>query len=293
MGDALPPPPPPGAPSPEPPPPQVATPTVATPDTPSTPFPPPPPAALTHPPGYVPYAAGPTPTGQVSRIGGLTKWVMGLVAVAGLASVLSAVLLAPVLGKASDLLRGDISESEFEDAFVTVQLVQGLQSVIGIAAGVVTIVWMYRISSNLRAHSRRTTFAPILTVFAWILPPIVYVLPFLVLRELWKASDPEATHGTEEWRNSRLDPLLWVWFFAYGLIPAVITAIVTIDTVESLVGTGFTGAADPLVAAESLDATGAFTLASGGLAAIAAVTWILFAKRLSTRHMALTGEERS
>jgi len=288
MGDALPPPPPPGgAPTgsaPEP---------IAASGTPSTPFPPPPPATLTHPPGYVAYATAPTPTAQVSRIGGLTRWMTGLVAAAGLISVLSIILLFPVIGKASDFIRGDISQSEFEDSYATAQLVQGLQSVIGIAAGVVTIMWMYRIASNLRAHSRNTTFAPLLSIFSWLLPPFLHVLPFLVLRELWKASDPDATHGTDEWRRSKVDPLLWVWFVVYGVVPAVITAIVTIDTVDSLIGTGVAGASDPAVAAETLDSTGTLTLVSGGLTGFAAIIWILFASRLAARHMTLTGETRN
>lgn len=214
----------------------------------------------------------------------------GLVAAAGLASVISAVLLFPVLDTASDFVSGDISRSEFEDSYVTVQLVQGVQSAIGIAAAVVTVVWMYRIASNLRAHGRQTTFAPVLSIFSWILPPFLHVLPLLVLREMWKASDPEATHGTEEWRNSRVDPILWVWFVVYGLVPAVITALITVDTVDSLLDSGLSGAGDPLVAAETIDSTGTLTLVASGLAGVAALAWILFVGRLAARHMALTGE---
>jgi len=266
---------------------------MAAPGSPSTPLPPPPPTTLTHPPGYVAYATAPTPTAQVARIGGLTRWVVGLVAAAGLASVLSAVLLIPVLDTAADFVRGDISESDFEDSYVTVQLIQGVQSVIGIAAGVVTIVWMYRIASNLRAHSRNTTFAPILSVFSWILPPFLHVLPFLILRELWKASDPDTAHGTDEWKRSGVNPLLSIWFVVYGLVPAVLTAIVTLATAESLLDNGLAGAGDPLVAAETLDSTGTLTLVSGGLAGVAAVVWILFVMRLGERHMTLTGETRN
>jgi hypothetical protein len=272
-GDILPPPPPP-----------VGPPVVG------TPMPPPPPPTLTAPAGYVAYQNGPAPAATVSRVGGLAKWVMGLVGVAGIAGVLSAVLIAPMIDTASDFIRGDISEDEFEDAYVGVQLVQGLQSIVGLAAGVMTIIWMYRISKNVRAYGRATTFAPVFSIFGWILPPFLYVLPLLILRELWKASDPETPAGSEGWKASKENPLLYVWFLVYGVIPAVITLIVTVNTVSSLFSNGIAGAGDPVTVAETLESTGTYTIASGGIALVAAIVWIVCVKQLTARHIAMTGE---
>ncbi|MFK8024912.1 MAG: DUF4328 domain-containing protein [Ilumatobacter sp.] len=256
-----------------------------------TPLPPPPPSELTRPTAYAAYRPEPATTGTLSRVGGLGRWVTWLVGVAGAAGVLSAILLLPVVGTASDVIDGRADLSEFEDAYVPVQLVQTVQSVVGIAAGVITIVWMYRIASNLRAFARDTTFAPFLSVFAWILPPFLYVLPFLVLRELWTASDPTVEHGSDAWKNRKVSPLLSIWFVVYGLVPAVITAVVAFDAVDSILSNGIAGAGDPQVVAESLASTGMLTVVSGGLAAVAAITWIVFARRLTDRHMAMTGEE--
>ncbi len=53
-----------------------------------------------------------------------------------------------------------------------------------------------------------TTFAPVFAVVGWMLPPFLYVLPFLILRELWKASDPGTPVADEGWRRRPVTPLL-------------------------------------------------------------------------------------
>ena len=51
---------------------------------------------------------------------------------------------------------------------------------------VLVMIWMYRISANLRAFGMTTTWHPLFAIFGWFLPPVVlYVIPFLMLREQW------------------------------------------------------------------------------------------------------------
>ncbi|MFT4656208.1 MAG: hypothetical protein ACI8V4_000369 [Ilumatobacter sp.] len=215
---------------------------------------------------------------------------MGLVGLAGIAGALSAILVAPMIDTASDFIRGDIGQDEFEDAYVGVQLVQGVQSILSLAAGVFTIIWMYRIAKNVRAYGRTTTFAPVFSIFGWILPPFLYVVPLLILRELWKASDPDTPAGSPGWKASKGNPLLYVWFLLYGVIPAVITLVVTVSTVSSLFSNGMAGAGDPVIVAETLESTGTYTMISGGLGLVAAIVWIFYVKQLTARHVAMTGE---
>jgi hypothetical protein len=47
----------------------------------------------------------------------------------------------------------------------------------------------------------------------------------LVLRESWKASDPDVPVGDESWKSSSVHPVLWVWWVVYGLAPAVFVAL--------------------------------------------------------------------
>ena len=252
--------------------------------------PPPPPPGLTAPAGYVPFQNAPTPVGQLKRVGGLGKWAMAATALAGLAGAIAAIVLAPVVDKASQFLDGSISEDEFNDAYLSSQLLSTLQSVIGIVAGVLTIIWMFRMAQNVRVYSRRTTFHPVFAIVGWLLPPFLFVLPLLVLRELWKASDPSAPAGDNGWKQSSVPPLLYVWFVVYGIIPGVLSAVVAVSTVQSLFDGGFTTGDSATVTAEALESAGQFTVLSGVIGAVAAVVWVVLVKQFTARHVELTGE---
>ncbi len=223
---------------------------------------------------------------QVTRIGGVAKAAIALTAIAGVTGVISAFLLQPVNDKASDFLAGRISGDEFADAYQPIQLIQTLQSVIGLAAGVLTIVWMYKIAKNLQAYARNTTWHPLFSIFGWILPPFLFVVPLLVLRELWKGSDPSSPAGTDSWRSTADNPLLYVWFIVYGVIPAVITAL----TLGSVFDAAFNAAGSDEVAAEAVDAAASYSLAGGVVTLVAAGLWVVIVKQLTDRHQALTGE---
>lgn len=232
----------------------------------------------------------PTPVGQLKRVGGFAKWAMIATAASGIVDVIAAIVLLPVLDKASGFLEGTVTAEEFDDAYLSSQLLSTLGAVVGLTAGVFTILWMFRVASNLRVYSRRTTFSPVFAIFGWLLPPFLFVLPLLVLRELWKASDPETPAGDEGWRTQRVDPLLYVWFLLYGIVGGVIQAIVAVSTVSSLLDSGLSTSDSTRVTAESLNSGGILPIVSAGVALIAAALWVLFVKRLTARHVRLTGE---
>jgi hypothetical protein len=212
---------------------------------------------------------------------------MILAGVASLASLASALLSAWLAAKARDFLDGRISENEFTDANAIAPLGQVLSAVPLVAAGVFGVIWMYRIATNVRAVGRATTFAPVFAIVGWILPPFLFVLPLLVLRELWKASDPKTPPGAEGWRTSGENPLLYLWFVLYGVIPAILTAI----SLGSLFDAALNLDTDAQSVAEVTASTGGAEVVLGGLVGVAAaVVWILFVKQLTARHVELTGE---
>ena len=211
-------------------------------------------------------------------------------AASGIVGVISTILVIPVLDKASGFVDGTVTEEEFNDAYLPSQLLSTLATVVGLAAGIFTILWMYRIATNLRVYSRRTTFAPVFAIVGWLLPPFLFVVPLLVLRELWKASDSATTIGDEGWRARPVNPLLYVWFVVYGVIPAALQAVIAYSTVSSLFDGGFSATDSTRVTAEALDASGQFTVLSGAVTLVAAVVWIVFVKQLTARHVELTGE---
>ena len=258
----------------------------APPPPPSPPPPPPPPSGLTPPPGYVAYEGHPTPTSGVSRVGGLAIPIIVSVSIAAITGLIAAFLSASIATDASDFLAGSISKSEFEDALVPLNSLQLLGSVATLATGVLTIIWAFRIARNVRAFGRATTWSPLFAIFGWFLPPLVlYVVPFLVLRELWKASEPTTVDETDSWKRTQDNPVLWVWFVLFGLLPAVLFAVQIGSFASSGLPTG-----DLESVAESLEDFGAIGWVTAFLNLGAAVAWVGFVRQLTRRHKQLTSE---
>ena len=253
---------------------------------PPPPPPPPPPSGLTPPPGYVAYDGHPTPTAGVRRVGGFATPIIVSTIVVALGTLASAFLSASIATDAADFLAGSTEQSDFEDALVPLNSIQLLVSVATLATGVLTILWMFRMAGNVRAFGRATTWSPLFAIFGWFLPPLVlYVIPFLVLRELWKASEPAGVDGTDGWKRTADNPVLWVWFVAFGIIPAVLFAIQIGSFASSGLPTG-----DVESVAESLDEFGALGWLTAVLTLVAAVVWVRFVRQLTQRHKQLTNE---
>ena len=212
------------------------------------------------------YDGHPTPTAGVRRVGGLAIPIVVSVSIAAIAGVIAAFLSSSIATDASDFLAGGISQSEFEDSLVPLN--------------------SFRIAQNVRAFGRATTWSPLFAIFGWFLPPLVlYVIPFLVLRELWKASEPTAVDGTDSWKRTPDNPVLWAWFVLFGLLPAVLFAV----QIGSFASSGLP-AGDIESVAESLDDFGAIGWLTAALNVGAAATWISFVRQLTRRHKQLTNE---
>ena len=238
------------------------------------------------PPGYVAYEGHPSPTGGVRRIGGLATPIVVSTVIVALGTLVSAVLSAGVATDAADFLAGDIGRAEFEDAIAPLNSVQLLVSVATLATGVLTIIWMFRIAGNVRAFGRATTWSPLFAIFGWFLPPLVlYIVPFLVLRELWKASEPTGVDETDGWKRTPDNPVLWVWFVVFGLVPAVLFAVQIGSFADGGLPTN-----DIQSVADSLDEFGALGWMTAALSLAAAVVWVMFVRSLTQRHKQLTNE---
>ena len=145
---------------------------------------------------------------------------------------------------------------------------------------------MYRIATNIRAYQRDTMWSPLFSIFGWMLPPFVlYIIPFLMLRELWKASDPTDPNDTEGWRRAPTSRYIWAWLVLYGIAPIFLLLF----SVGSFLDGGLaSGSLESL--ADSLDEFGAFAVVSAVVNVAAAVVWIVFVRQLTSRHIRLTNE---
>jgi hypothetical protein len=85
-----------------------------------------------------------------------------------------------------------------------------LQMSVGLMAGLVFLVWVYRANRNARdlgADGMR--YGPGWSV-GWFFVPIASLfMPYLVMREIWKASSPSANG---QWRRTSVSPILGVWW---------------------------------------------------------------------------------
>ena len=234
------------------------------------------------PPGYVPYgtsAQGAYATFQ--RIGGLAKWLTVLMIVIIPVQLFTLINLSAVHDKAKDYLAGRGSEDDLKDQITSSAGIGLLSFVVLVAAAVLTIIWMYRIAKNLQAMNRVGTWKPGWAIGGWFVPPLVlYVVPFLMFRDLWKGSDPGTTH---DWRSNRVSPIVTIWWILFGLVPLVtITATVSTFSIEN---------STRKQAKDLVDRFGV-TIASNVAQIAAALCFLMLVRQLSARHQQFTNESR-
>jgi len=237
------------------------------------------------PPPSFPAGAGAPTSGWTAPIASLSKALVVLVAIYIPLHVLGVVNTVRVSDKAQRFLDDEVSRREFREAndFSVLQI--GGLLVIPIA--VVTMIWMFRMASNLRALGRQgQTWSSAWAMAGWFLPPgFVYAIPWLMFRELWKGSDPAITRGDGRWKSGRVPPLIDVWWVLYGLLP-----LLGLFTTGQLIAQLNSGDDDLEDVAERFADDRIFFLIVGVGGLLAAIAFLAIVRQLSARHMAATGE---
>jgi hypothetical protein len=76
----------------------------------------------------------------------------------------------------------------------------------------VFIAWLYRLRVNLRALGvRKPDFARYWSVLGFLIPAVNFVVPYQVLAEVWRASDPSVLDRFE-WKRVEPPRILMVWW---------------------------------------------------------------------------------
>ena len=104
---------------------------------------------------------------------------------------------------------GALSLSQVVDM---IRIVQGVQiAVFGVTA-LAFLAWLYRLRVNLRALGvRKPDFARYWSVLGFLIPAVNFVLPYQVISEVWRASDP-AVLDRFEWKRVEPPRLLTLWW---------------------------------------------------------------------------------
>jgi hypothetical protein len=245
------------------------------------PPPPPPPPNLVAPSGYAGYSATPFTQAPLKRVSGLAKVAMILVLATALMSFVELLVRQTVIDDAEDYLAGSIDKREFQDAIVGYSIVPVVASLIQIAALVITIIWMFRVAANHRALHRGGTWGPGWAIAGWILPPFIFVIPTLMMVELWKASDPDVSIGGN-WRAKGGSPLAVIWGVLY-------TAASVLSLAANATG-DFSFSATDRALAEQLTSDQTLAVVVACLSFAAAVAFVVLVRQLTQRHTQLTGE---
>lgn len=221
----------------------------------------------------------------LKRVGGIARAASVLVAVTAALSAAAVAATRLVVDDAEAYLDDRLGQDDFLEAAAPYALLTFLQALVLIATAVVVIVWMHRVASNLRTLHRGTTWAPGWSIGGWFTPPFLFVIPFLVLREMWKASDPDVPIGGE-WRSGRVTPILIAWFVVFGPAQAALQLFQLDDMFA-----GFGGGEDAL--AEQITGDMTIPMLAAATDVVAAVLFVVLVHRLTARHRRLTGEDRS
>lgn len=218
MSEAPPPPPPPPGPDPQ---------------MPAPPPPAPPPGYYTpgttpQPPGGAPTAAyGPRPRWRNLR--GITTALTWLFA-AHIA--LTAVLIIGVFNHLRVLSDNEAGGLVFDtkavnDANALPAAMIILSGLVGLTIFVLLIIWLYRAAKNNEALGRQNPrLGPGWAIGGWFIPIAWWVIPFIVMDDVWRGADPSIARGDPNWRRSSTLAAIWAWLVTTVIftIPSVIAS---------------------------------------------------------------------
>lgn len=218
----------------------------------------------------------------LKRVGGAGRAVVILVGLAAMFGVLT-VALSQTLGDEADaFLNGDTSSEDFVQSIAPYLLLTFVQGGIVIASMVLVMIWMFRLAANHRALHRGATWGPGWAIGGWFLPPLLYIIPTLMYRELWRASDPDVPIGGD-WKSRPTSPLIVAWFAIYSVVPIVLMFAQSDNVLSGL------GGSDEEIA-KQISGDQGIVIATAAITVISAVVFISFARALTARHQRLTGE---
>jgi hypothetical protein len=240
---------------------------------------PPPPPPMSPPPGFIAYGATDAHSGSIQGIRRIAKAMVVLLWIYLPLQLLGVFNLLRLSSQAQKYLDGTISEQSFKDS--TMVGAAGGSVLLVIPIAVLTMIWMYRMSANLRVLGRPgQTWVPGWGIGGWFVPPcVVYAVPWLMFKELWRGSDPDLVRGDPAWKQGRVPQIITWWWVLYGLLP-----IFALSSNGQFVSQLRSDKTTRDLAKRYHDLT-ASSVVFSVLAMAATVVYLVLVRRLSARHM--------
>ena len=196
------------------------------------------------------------------------------------ASLASAVVIFANRSRFADVAAGRLDETDVESAIAGIGLVGLVTGLCQLGIAVCVMIWMFRAARNLRLVDRSdATWAPGWAVGGWFCPPCVFVIPWLMLQELWKGAAPESPPGPGAWRATRSNGLIPLWWVLYGLGGLAVGGLQFRRGI----------AVEVQDVAEFYEDAAWWTLASTAVTIAAAVCFIAIVRGITARHRRLLG----
>ncbi len=105
----------------------------------------------------------------------------------------------------------DVVEAHDDRYFVTAMMELGSM----VTTGILFLTWMRRAYNNLPAFGMRDpAYSPGWAVWGFLIPFLNIIRPYQVMKELWRASDPDVRPGPG-WVTARVSPLVGWWWGMY------------------------------------------------------------------------------
>jgi ABC-type Fe3+ transport system permease subunit len=151
-------------------------------------------------------------------LGGLATALTWLLAADALAAIFVIFSLAKRLGVVSDFKRDGFSldlldRAQSSDDLVSAASLVFLVLFIGTAACFIT--WMWRAAKNNEALGRQNPrFGPGWAIGGWFIPIANFVIPLLIMQDLWRGSDVTSERGSIGWRRAKGSGLVGWWWAA-------------------------------------------------------------------------------
>lgn len=241
------------------------------------------------PPGYVAYGGQGAYGASTQKIGSLTKALLILLTVTAALSVVRALALLLLHSKAVDVTNGSLTVSSFSDSTSLYTVIGLLAGLVGIAAIVVQIIWTFRMAKNLQAKGRQLRFGPGASIAINLLGGCtLYILNFLMWRDLWQASDPTIAPNDGRWRQSSVGSIVTLWFAAQ-----IVTLVGGIAAGVGAVFVGFSRSNTAQDLATRLNDRFGFIAVVSLVTVAASVVFIFLVQQLAARHERAIGEVTS
>ena len=197
-------------------------------------------------------AAGP---GQWRSLTGLRTALVVLLVCAGVAALAVAVAVSNRLSVIDDLENGRFTFDLIQranDADDAVDATAAVLVLITVATAIVWIIWQWRCAKNAEVLGNTAPrFGPGWSIGAWFIPLANFVIPVLIVQDLWRASAPGARPGT--WRKERGSALIGFWWAAFLLGAVLMQATgeddATLDELRTTNGAALAGVVATAIAA--------------------------------------------